>query len=114
MHLSDNLFNNVNIYTRERSLDLYAAFRLNSDDPAVAGLVRPYRFNESYTRSTFDEVQTECAARGVTIVPELEAPGHALVIVQWKPELGLEDLSLLNIRYAQFSGINYWIVTESI
>ncbi|KAJ6584678.1 putative beta-hexosaminidase [Mycena capillaripes] len=99
VHLSDNLFNNVNIYSRERSLDLYAAFRLNSDDPAVAGLVKPYRFNESYTRATFDEVQTECAARGVTIVPELEAPGHALVIVQWKPELGLEDLSLLNISH---------------
>ncbi|KAJ7645622.1 beta-hexosaminidase [Mycena polygramma] len=99
IHLSDNLFNNVDIYTRERSLDLYAAFRLNSDDPAVAGLVRPYRFNESYTRETFDEIQVSCAARGVTVIPELEAPGHALVISQWKPELGLADLSLLNISH---------------
>ncbi|KAJ7196561.1 putative beta-hexosaminidase [Mycena pura] len=97
LHLSDNLFNNVNIYSRERSLDLYAAFRLNSDDLAVAGLVRSYRFNESYTRETFDDIQTSCAARGVTIIPELEAPGHALVITQWKPQLGLADLSLLNI-----------------
>ncbi|KAJ6512006.1 glycoside hydrolase superfamily [Mycena vitilis] len=46
------------------------------DDPAVAGLVRPYRLNESYTREMFDEIQAE------------EAPGHALVISQWKPELG--------------------------
>ncbi|KAJ7695746.1 putative beta-hexosaminidase [Mycena rosella] len=99
LHLSDNLFNNVDIYSRERSLDLYAAFRLNSDDPVVAGLVRPYRFNESYTRETFDEIQSSCAARGVTIIPEIEAPGHALVIVQWKPELGLADLSLLNISH---------------
>ncbi|KAJ7808844.1 putative beta-hexosaminidase [Mycena olivaceomarginata] len=98
LHLSDNLFNNVGLYSRARSLDLYAAFRLHSDDPAVAGLVRPYRFNESYTRETFDGVQASCAARGVTIIPELEAPGHALVIAQWKPELALDDLSLLNIR----------------
>ncbi|KAK7021194.1 beta-hexosaminidase [Favolaschia claudopus] len=99
VHLSDNLFNNVDIYSRERSLDLYAAFRLNSDDKAVEGLVRPYRFNESYTREVFDWVQGECAARGVTIIPELEAPGHALVIAQWKPELALDDLSLLNISH---------------
>ncbi|KAJ6625059.1 putative beta-hexosaminidase [Mycena sp. CBHHK59/15] len=99
LHLSDNLFNNVDIYTKQRSLDLYAAFRLNSDDPAVAGLVRPYRFNESYTRETFDNIQSSCAARGVTIIPEIEAPGHALVIAQWKPDLALADLSLLNISH---------------
>ncbi|KAJ7164721.1 putative beta-hexosaminidase [Mycena crocata] len=99
VHLSDNLINNVDIYSRERSLDLYAAFRLNSDDPAVAGLVRPYRFNESYTRETFDGMQFSCAARGVTIIPEIEAPGHALVIAQWKPDLALADLSLLNISH---------------
>lgn len=99
VHLSDNLNNNVDLYSRERSLDLYAAFRLNSDDPVVAGLVRPYRFNESYTRETFDEIQSSCAARGVTTIPEIEAPGHALVIAQWKPDLALADLSLLNIRY---------------
>ncbi|KAF1965000.1 glycoside hydrolase, catalytic core [Bimuria novae-zelandiae CBS 107.79] len=96
VHLSDNLYNNVNIYSRERSLDLYARFRLWSDDEAVAGLNK-YK-NESYTREQFDEVQSACAARGVTVLPEIEAPGHALVFVQWKPELGLEDdLSLLNL-----------------
>ncbi|KAF7365442.1 Beta-hexosaminidase [Mycena venus] len=99
LHLSDNLFNNVDIYSRERSLDLYAAFRLNSNDSAVEGLVRPYRFNESYTREKFDDIQSSCAARGVTIIPELEAPGHALVIAQWKPDLALDDLSLLNISH---------------
>ncbi|KAJ7457669.1 putative beta-hexosaminidase [Mycena galericulata] len=99
LHLSDNLFNNVDIYSRERSLELYAAFRLNSDDPAVAGLVRPDRVNESYTQETFDDMQSSCAARGVTVIPEIEAPGHALVISQWKPDLGLADLSLLNISH---------------
>ncbi|PSN65093.1 beta-hexosaminidase [Corynespora cassiicola Philippines] len=96
VHLSDNLYNNVNVYSRERSLDLYARFRLWSDAEEVAGLNK--HKNESYTRDQFEEIQSSCAARGVTIIPEIEAPGHALVFVQWKPELGLTtDLSLLNI-----------------
>ncbi|KAF2177613.1 glycoside hydrolase family 20 protein [Zopfia rhizophila CBS 207.26] len=100
LHLSDNLYNNVRIYSRERSLDLYARFRLWSDSREVAGLNK-YK-NESYTREQFDHIQSSCAARGVTIFPEIEAPGHALAIVQWKPELGLEeDLSLLNISHPE-------------
>ncbi|KAI1434857.1 glycoside hydrolase family 20 protein [Xylaria sp. CBS 124048] len=96
LHLSDNLFNNVEIYTRERTLELYARFRLWSDSPAVAGLNK--HKNESYTQDQFEMIQTQCVARGVTIFPEIEAPGHALPIVQWKPDLGLStDLSLLNI-----------------
>ena len=36
----------------------------------------------------------------MTIIPEIEAPGHALVISQWKPQLGLEgEIDLLNITY---------------
>jgi hexosaminidase len=98
LHLSDNLYNNVAIYSEERSLELYARFRLWSDAQAVSGLNK-YK-NESYTREDFDEIQTTCAARGVTIIPEIEAPGHALVFVQWKPELGYSgDLSLLNISH---------------
>ncbi|KAJ7599059.1 beta-hexosaminidase [Mycena floridula] len=101
LHLSDNLNNNVDIYTRERSLELYAAFRLNSNDSAVAGLVRSYRMNETYSRDDFEAIQQQCASRGVTVIPEIEAPGHALVITQWKPELGLPDLSLLNITHPE-------------
>lgn len=98
LHLSDNLYNNVAIYSRERSLELDAWFRLWSDSEDVAGLNT--RKNESYTRDQFEAIQSSCAARGVTIIPEIEAPGHALAIVQWKPELGLsDDLSLLNISH---------------
>lgn len=100
VHLSDNLYNNVDIYDRERQLDLYARFRLWSEDPAVEGLNK--HPNESYTREDFDRIQYACAARGVTIIPEIEAPGHALVISQWKPELGLDGaLDLLNISYPE-------------
>ncbi|KAF1955980.1 glycoside hydrolase, catalytic core [Byssothecium circinans] len=96
VHLSDNLYNNVKIYSRERSLELYARFRLWSDAEELAGLNK-YK-NESYTRDQFDYVQSSCAARGVTVLPEIEAPGHTLAFAQWKPELGnTSDLSLLNI-----------------
>ncbi|KKY21448.1 putative glycosyl hydrolase family 20 [Phaeomoniella chlamydospora] len=98
VHLSDNLYNNVDIYSTERSLELYARFRLWSDNSELSGLNK-YK-NESYTQDQFEYIQSSCAARGVTIIPEIEAPGHALVIVQWKPELGLsDDLSLLNISH---------------
>ncbi|KAF7197826.1 Beta-hexosaminidase [Pseudocercospora fuligena] len=96
LHLSDNLYNNVKIYSRERQLDLYARFRLWSEDEAVKGLNK--HKNESYTRSDFDHMQASCAARGVTIIPEIEAPGHALVFSQFNESLGLkDDLSLLNL-----------------
>jgi hexosaminidase len=97
LHLSDNLYNNVDRYTAQQSINLYAAFRLWSEDPAVAGLNK--HANESYTRDQFDNVQQECARRGVTIIPEIEAPGHALVISQWRPELALNDVSMLNITH---------------
>ncbi|OOO13787.1 Glycoside hydrolase, family 20, catalytic core [Aspergillus oryzae] len=97
VHLSDNLYNNVDQYSAQQSMDLYAAFRLWSDDPALAGLNK--RANESYTKEQFDNIQQQCARRGVTIIPEIEAPGHALVISQWRPELALDDLSMLNITH---------------
>ncbi|EFX04405.1 glycoside hydrolase [Grosmannia clavigera kw1407] len=99
LHLSDNLYHNPN-YTEEQSNELYARFRLWSEESAVAGL--NLHANESYDRATFDTIQTKCASRGVTVIPEIEAPGHALVITQWKPELGLDtDSSQLNISHPE-------------
>lgn len=99
LHLSDNLYNNPN-YTLQQSLELYARFRLWSDDSALEGL--NLYANESYDQLTFHTIQSACALRGVTVIPEIEAPGHALVISQWKPELGLAgDISLLNITHPE-------------
>lgn len=101
IHLSDNLNVNVNL-SSERKDELYSAFRLNTGDPRLDGLNK--RLNESYTQSEFEEIQQSCASRGVTIIPEIEAPGHALVITQWKPQLALEptgDWSLLNISHPE-------------
>ncbi|EOD44574.1 putative glycoside hydrolase family 20 protein [Neofusicoccum parvum UCRNP2] len=97
LHLSDNM-GSVYLDDYDFEMDLYAAFRLDSDAAEVAGLNR--RQNESYTQDVFENMQQACAARGVTIVPEIEAPGHALVITQWKPELALSsDYSMLNISH---------------
>ncbi|KAK8159361.1 glycoside hydrolase superfamily [Phyllosticta citrichinensis] len=74
LHLRDNLLS-AYLNNSEYELGLYAAFRLDSDDEAVAGL-----------------------PRGVTILPEIETPGHSLVITQWKPELALStDYTMLNM-----------------
>lgn len=100
VHLSDNVIFDVDRYSREDALNMYGAFRLLTDDPAVAGLNN--RVNESYTREEFENVQQKCASRGVTVIPEIEAPGHALPIVQWKPQIGLEDdPTMLNISHPE-------------
>lgn len=82
----------------EEKLHYYSAFRLNPNSPNVAGLNK--RANESYTQEVFENIQQKCAMRGVTIIPEIEAPGHALPITQWKPELALStDFTILNISH---------------
>lgn len=97
LHLDDNPNVNPNV-SYERKLSAYAAFRLNSDNSGVSGLNK--RLNESYTQADFELIQQRCASRGVTIIPEIESPGHALAITQWKPELALStDFTLLNISH---------------
>ncbi len=98
-HLSDNLWSSTR-FTPAQYMETYARLRLWSDDAAVAGL-NQYA-NESYTRAEFEVIQTACAARGVTVLPEIEAPGHALVITQWKPQLAWgRDMTQLNISHPE-------------
>lgn len=92
LHLTDEQI--VKPYT----MDTYSAFRFRSESEAVAGLASPA--NESFSREQFDDIQTKCAARGVTILPEIEAPGHALAIVKWRPQIAYEgNPSLLNLTH---------------
>lgn len=100
LHLSDNVVTLYPPKTEDEIFNLYAGFRLNSDSLAVVGLNR--RTNESYTRDEFDLIQQKCATRGVTIIPEIEAPAHALAITQWKPQLATPgDMTLLNISHPE-------------
>ncbi|XWX02413.1 hypothetical protein V2A60_010450 [Cordyceps javanica] len=96
VHLSDNTI--VPTYTPDNYNDTYARFRLWSESSELSGLNK--HANESYTKDDFDDIQTKCAQRGVTVIPEIEAPGHCLPIVQWRPQIGYQgDLSLLNISH---------------
>lgn len=108
LHLSDHVWNPANLYSHELALELYAGFRPASNDPDIAGLARPS--NETYSPSVLENMQQECAARGVTILPELESPGHSIATTDWKPELALADFSMLNISYPETIPVvqSYW------
>ncbi|KAI0354733.1 glycoside hydrolase [Trametes cingulata] len=103
LHASDNLWNPAFLYGdgNEGWKHLYAAFRFQPPSgSAIEGLVP--RKNESWTRQEFTQMQASCARHGVTVVPEIDTPGHSLVINQWKPELmekGAPDH--LNLSYPE-------------
>ncbi|KAG8215740.1 glycoside hydrolase family 20 protein [Butyriboletus roseoflavus] len=100
IHASDNLWIPSLLYGLDwRSL--YSGFRFKPPrDSPVAGLV-PHR-NESWSFNRFADLQSHCAQRGLTIVPEIDTPGHSLVISQWRPQLmrnGTPDS--LNLSYPE-------------
>ncbi|KAI0370011.1 glycoside hydrolase [Pilatotrama ljubarskyi] len=103
LHASDNLWNPAFLYGdgNEGWKHLYAAFRFQPPPGSpIEGLVP--RKNESWTRQEFLQMQESCARHGVTVVPEIDTPGHSLVINQWKPELmekGAPDH--LNLSYPE-------------
>ncbi|WP_030387480.1 discoidin domain-containing protein [Streptomyces sp. NRRL S-241] len=82
IHLNDNEITPPNgDWSQAKS-----AFRLQSDNPAFAGLAAT---DGVYTRADWDSFEDAAAAAGVTLVPEIDAPGHARAFTKFKPELGL-------------------------
>ncbi|KAI1750371.1 putative beta-N-hexosaminidase [Xylaria castorea] len=77
--------------------EVYAQFSLRPESEDLQGLIQ--RRNETLTRADFEDLQRHCAARGITIIPEIEAPGHCLSITKWKPELALDKKDLLNLTH---------------
>lgn len=57
------------------------------------------RRNETLSRADFEDMQAHCAQRGITIIPEIEAPGHALSITKFKQDLALTKKDLLNLSH---------------
>lgn len=95
-HMSDNY--PLNRGHNETWNDVYSHFSLLPEDEGLAGIVQ--RPNETLSKADFDDLQRHCAARGVTVIPEIEAPGHCLSITKWKPELALESKKdLLNLTH---------------
>ncbi|KAI0966068.1 putative beta-N-hexosaminidase [Xylaria arbuscula] len=80
--------------------EVYSQFSLQPESEDLQGLVQ--RRNETLTRTDFEDLQKHCASRGITIIPEIEAPGHCLSITKWKPELALPDTKdLLNLTHPE-------------
>lgn len=79
--------------------DVYAQFSLHPESDELQGLVQ--RPDETLSREDFEDLQQHCARRGMTVIPEIEAPGHCLTITKWKPELALEKKDLLNLTHPE-------------
>lgn len=100
VHASDNLWNPDFLYGKDWQ-KLYSAFRFQpAEGSPISGLV-PLK-NESWTKDEFIELQTTCANHGVTLIPEIDTPGHSLAITKWKPEIMLAGQpDLLNLSYPE-------------
>ncbi|KAI0125698.1 glycoside hydrolase superfamily [Xylariales sp. AK1849] len=94
-HTSDNY--PLNRGHNETWGDVFAQFSLRPESEELAGLV--HRANETLSRGDFEDLQQHCAQRGITVIPEIEAPGHCLTITKWKPELALMQKDLLNLTH---------------
>jgi hexosaminidase len=57
-------------------------FRL--DSPAFAGLAAK---DGAYTEGEFEELERYALARGITITPEIDSPGHAGALTSYRPDL---------------------------
>jgi hexosaminidase len=94
-HTSDNY--PLNRGDNDTWNEVYSQFSLYPEDPELQGIIE--RKNETLSRADFEDLQQHCARRGVTVVPEIEAPGHCLAITKWKPELALAKKDLLNLTH---------------
>ncbi|CRG91318.1 hypothetical protein PISL3812_08366 [Talaromyces islandicus] len=76
---------------------VYSQFSMRPISEGLSPLVQ--RANETLSPEDLEDFQQHCARRGVTVIPEIEAPGHALSITKWKPELALASKDLLNLSH---------------
>ncbi|KAI1823952.1 putative beta-N-hexosaminidase [Xylaria intraflava] len=77
--------------------EVYSQFSLRPESEDLQPLIQ--RRNETLTRADFEDLQQHCASRGITVIPEIEAPGHCLSVTKWKPELALAAKDLLNLTH---------------
>ncbi|KAF2756799.1 family 20 glycosyl hydrolase [Pseudovirgaria hyperparasitica] len=77
--------------------EVYSHFSFMPESVELRSIIE--RANETLSRAVFEDLQMHCAQRGVTIIPEIEAPGHCLAITKWKPDLALAKKDLLNLSH---------------
>ena len=84
LHLSDDQGWRVEI-RRYPELTRIGAWRTEPN----AGGVPPRRYGGFYTQAQLKDLVAYAAERGITIVPEIDLPGHAQAVVASYPELGV-------------------------
>ncbi|EAW11702.1 beta-N-acetylhexosaminidase [Aspergillus clavatus NRRL 1] len=94
-HTSDNY--PLNRGHNETWNEVYAQFALRPENSELHDIIQ--RANETLSQDEFEDLEHHCAQRGVTIIPEIEAPGHCLFLTKWKPELALAKKDLLNLTH---------------
>ncbi|EIW77952.1 glycoside hydrolase family 20 protein [Coniophora puteana RWD-64-598 SS2] len=100
IHASDNLWIPQILYGLDWRT-LYSGFRFQPPDGSPVYDLVPRR-NECWSQTDFMQMQSTCAAHGVTIVPEIDTPGHSLVLSQWIPALMLNGTpDSLNLSYPE-------------
>lgn len=86
LHLNDNGFKQ---YFDNDWNKTYAAFRLECD--TYPGLTAEDDF---YTKSQFIDLQILAEHNYVDIIPEIDAPAHALAFTRYKPEIGSQTYGM--------------------
>lgn len=86
VHLNDNGFRK---YFHNNWDETYAAFRLESElFPELTAR------DGYYTKKEFREFVKWAATLGVEIIPEIDAPAHALAFVHFRPEFGNQEFGV--------------------
>jgi hexosaminidase len=75
----------LNDYAVEANGNSVASFRLKSSDPAFKGPLSDD--GQYYTEQDWADLEAEAAADGITIVPEIDTPGHSLAFGKVRPDL---------------------------
>lgn len=79
--------------------EVYSQYSIRPEEPNLEGMIQ--RVAQTLSSAEFEDFQQHCASRGVTVIVEIEAPGHALSITKWKPEMALAKKDLLNLTYPE-------------
>lgn len=80
-------FNELHLHLNDNSWGRYPGYRLESK--AFPGLASE---DGHYTWKQIRELQDFAHARGIRILPEIDAPGHSLAFTTYKPELARPEL----------------------
>lgn len=86
LHLNDNGFKQ---YFDDDWMQTPSAFRLECDTyPGLAAK------DGHYTKAEYRSLVSEAAREQVDIIPEIDAPGHALAFTQYRPSLGSKEYGM--------------------